>query len=175
VEQIEREARVLSSHQMRQLQCDQYAHDSRNHSDIWSLHKTQRLKHYGLHFAKYVGRIARGTAEPKHLLRTLTDTFLINLSAANTLHQDLSAEVFPHQSFGPRPEILRDLAEPVGRFADACEKIDHLEEFVRIAQSANHDITAWVLWVADDRNVDLIKFTADRRRELAARLFYIAD
>ena len=38
----------------------QYRHDKRNHFDILSRHKIDRLKHYGLHFAKYTGRLARG-------------------------------------------------------------------------------------------------------------------
>ena len=40
------------------LQREQYRHDQRNHSDIACLAKSERLKHYGLHFAKYVGRLA---------------------------------------------------------------------------------------------------------------------
>ena len=47
------------------MQKEQYRHDMRNHSEILCLHKTERLKHYGLHFAKYVGRLARESAEPK--------------------------------------------------------------------------------------------------------------
>jgi hypothetical protein len=73
------------------LQCEQHSHDMRNHFDIISLHKTDRLKHYGLHFAKYVGRLAREAAEAKPVERTLVDALLVSLSAANTLHQDLGA------------------------------------------------------------------------------------
>lgn len=72
------------------LQREQYAHDKRNHSDILTLSKNDRLKHYGLHFAKYVGRLARGNDEPKSIERTIVDTCLVCLSAANTLHQKLS-------------------------------------------------------------------------------------
>src|SRR5882757_6800749 len=104
------EVRMLLSHQLRQLQQDQHTHDRRNHSDIWSLHKAERLKHYGLHFSKYVGRLARGAAEPKSVTRTITDTFLINLSAANTLCQDLGPEVFSVQPFGPQVDDLRPFA-----------------------------------------------------------------
>src|SRR5712691_13401557 len=83
---------LISSDDFTRLQSEQYAHDMRNHFDIISLHKTDRLKHYGLHFAKYVGRLARESAEMKPVERTLVDTLLVSLSAANTLHQDLSKE-----------------------------------------------------------------------------------
>jgi hypothetical protein len=48
-----------------ELQREQFRHDRRNHFDILSLHKNDRLKHYGLHYCKYVGRLARGVDEPK--------------------------------------------------------------------------------------------------------------
>ncbi len=79
------------------FQRQQYKHDHRNHTDILSLSKTDRLKHYGLHFAKYVGRLARGIDEPKSVERTVVDTFLVCLSAANTLHQKLGAECLASQ------------------------------------------------------------------------------
>jgi hypothetical protein len=156
------------------LQREQYNHDRRNHSDILSLPKTDRLKHYGLHFAKYVGRLARGVDETKSVERTIVDTFLVGLSAANALHQDLSAVVF-----SPLPSSQVDpvytLAEAAGRFADACEKIDHLEEFLSIAQKANLDLLKCTVTFAVDRKMDLEPAVELRRKELAARQFYIAD
>src|SRR5437868_2156427 len=83
---------MISPSDMANLQRAQYAHDMRNHFDILSLHKNDRLKHYGLHFAKYVGRLARETDEPKPTERTVLDAILVSLSTANTLHQDLSKE-----------------------------------------------------------------------------------
>ena len=171
----EGEATLLSSQELRQLQRDQHSHDMRNHFDILSLHKADRIKHYGLHFAKYVGRLARESAEPKPVSRTLTDAFLVNLSAANTLVQDLGAAEFDTHAFGPQIDGLRILADATGRFADACEKIDHLEEFVSIAKTANLDIAKWLLCTADERGVNLMRCVAERRKELAERHFYIAD
>jgi hypothetical protein len=75
---------MLSSNDIVRLQREQFQHDKRNHFDILHLSKTERLKHYGLHYCKYVGRLARGNKEPKSIEQTLTDTFLIVLSAANT-------------------------------------------------------------------------------------------
>jgi hypothetical protein len=121
------------------LQREQYAHDQRNHSDILHLSKTDRLKHYGLHFAKYVGRLARGVDEAKSVERTVVDTFLVSLSAANTLHQELNCIKWSDRASGKQVDPVYLLADVAGRFADACEKIDHMEEFVPIARQANAD------------------------------------
>ncbi len=164
---------MISSHEMANLQRAQYAHDMRNHFDILSLHKNDRLKHYGLHFAKYVGRLARDLDEPKPTERTIVDAALVCLSAANTLHQDLSKEVLSTGSVTTQIDPLRTFADAAGRFADACEKIDHLEEFVPIAKRANHDIVIWLLQQAQTRKVELVTEIERRRTELAARHFYI--
>ena len=169
------EVGMFSLSQMRQLQRDQYDHDRRNHSDIWSLHRIERLRHYGLHFAKYVGRIARGKVDPKPVDRTLTDAFLISLSAANTLHQDFSTEALVSDQFAIEGDPLRVFAEAVGRFADACEKHDHLEEFNKLVRTANCDIARWVIAMADEYHLDLVQNAASRRKELAGKMFYIAD
>jgi len=135
---------MLSPTDLGRLQREQHAHDMRNHFDIMSLHKAERLKHYGLHYAKYVGRLARESTETKPVERTLVDTLLIGLSTANTVHQDLSKEQFDATSHrSPQLDPLRTFADAAGRFADACEKIDHLEEFLPMAKVANHDIVKW--------------------------------
>jgi len=90
-------AEMFSDADMLRLQQDQHRHDQRNHTDILHLSKSDRLKHYGLHFAKYVGRLARGSAEPIPYERTLVDTVLVSLSAANTLHQLACCRFFGHQ------------------------------------------------------------------------------
>ena len=73
-------------------QKEQYKHDQRNHADIQHLSKVDRLKHYGLHYAKYVGRMLR-RGESKSLATTSIDSLLVSLSAANTLHQRLSVDI----------------------------------------------------------------------------------
>jgi hypothetical protein len=164
---------MISPHELASLQRTQYAHDMRNHFDILALHKNDRLKHYGLHFAKYVGRFARGSDEPKPIERTLVDAILVSLSTANTLHQDLSKENFGTESASRQVDPLRGLADASGRLADACEKIDHMEEFLSIARKANRDIMAWLICEAKERNIPLVAEIERRRRELADRHFYI--
>jgi hypothetical protein len=164
---------MISPAEIAELQRAQYAHDMRNHFDILSLHKNDRLKHYGLHFAKYAGRLARGPDEAKPIERTLVDAFLVTLSAANTLHQDLSKELVAKRT-SKQIDPLRTLIDASGRFADACEKIDHVEEFIPIAREANRDILAWLLRAAEEKNLKLIVEVERRRKELAKRHFYIA-
>ncbi len=164
---------TLTSADLIRLQQEQFRHDQRNHSDIWCLAKPDRLKHYGLHFAKYVGRVARGADESKSVERTIVDTALVCLSAANVLHQHLQHK--DPERLSSQIDPLRNFANAAGRFADACEKIDHLEEFLTIARSANDEVLSWVVTAASERQFDLEEGIRQRRKELAARQFYIAD
>jgi hypothetical protein len=164
---------MISPLEIANLQRTQYAHDMRNHFDILSLHKTDRLKHYGLHFAKYAGRLARGSDEPKPVERTLVDAILVSLSTANTLHQDLSKESLNTVSASRQVDPLRAFADASGRLADACEKIDHMEEFLPLARKANRDIMAWLMCEVKERKMSLLAEVERRRKELADRHFYI--
>ena len=154
------------------FQQDQFQHDQRNHSDIICLHKNERLKHYGLHFAKYAGRIARGDTEPKDHLSTVVDCALVCLSAANTLHQSLMP---PDIGIGNEGTQLALIADAAGRFCDACEKIDHMEHFIDIAKDANADIFGWVVIQSQMRQYNLEEKMSERRLQLRARQFFIKD
>lgn len=163
----------LTTAELGTMQRDQHRHDMRNHFDILSLHKTERLKHYGLHYCKYAGRIARGVDEEKSYERTLVDTFLVMLSAANTMHQHLSEVEFVDRNQHDQIDPLRPFVDAAGRFADACEKIDHLEDFAGIAKLANADIAEWLIDEFEAKNVDPLTALNERRAELAARQFFI--
>ena len=165
---------MLSGGELLRCQREQHHHDKRNHADILGLPKPDRLKHYGLHFAKYAGRLARGQDEPKSIDRTIVDTFLVSLSAANTLHQNLSEANITVSSNSQFDPVYR-LVDAAGRFADACEKIDHLEEFMTIARQANIDVLKWVIEYSDERELELEPAVHARRKELAARQFYVTD
>jgi hypothetical protein len=166
---------MLSTNELPRLQREQFRHDQRNHLDILCMPKPDRLKHYGLHFAKYVGRLARGSAEPKPQKQTLVDALLISLSAANTLHQDLASIGGETTRRPDQIDPLWMFADAAGRFADACEKLDHLEESVALARNANIDILHWLITTADELQFDLVAALCERRKELAARQFYITD
>jgi hypothetical protein len=125
------------------------------------------LKHYGLHFAKYAGRLARGKTECKSRSQTLTDAFLVALSAANALNQALPD--IEHGSPGGEPPSDLAFTDQAGRFADACEKIDHLEEFRSIALDANAALVEWIMRSAVTAGLDLDALVEERRRQLARR------
>jgi hypothetical protein len=167
--------KIISADDLSRLQREQYRHDQRNHSDVICLAKPDRLKHYGLHFAKYVGRLARGDVEIHGIDRTITDTALICLSAANTLHQRLEQCIIGKSSAQAQSDQLRVFADAAGRFADACEKMDHLEEFISIARAANEDVLNWIVQAAEGRGLNLQAAIQKRRIELADRQFYVSD
>lgn len=164
---------MLDASTLMRLQAEQFRHDQRNHSDIICLAKVDRLKHYGLHYAKYVGRLFR-LNEAITVQRTVTDTALVCLSAANTLHQRIDQHDYKSQVLD-RSELLARFADASGRFADACEKIDHLENFLDQAKTANIDVMDWVVQQAAVLQLDLVSVIGTRRRELADRAFFIKD
>jgi hypothetical protein len=167
------EGQMLVADALLRLQQEQFRHDQRNHSDIHCLPKSDRLKHYGLHFAKYVGRLARGSAEEKAMARTIVDAMLVSLSAANTLHHRLH-HVGAARDLPVQVDPLRPFADAVGRFADACEKFDHAEEYGPMAREAVDDIVHWLITTARDREITLLTAIQQRRKELAERAFFIA-
>jgi hypothetical protein len=144
----------------------QYKHDIQHHFDVISMSRSDRIKHYGLHFAKYAGRLARKEREVKTREQTIVDAMLVSLSAANALNQKLSL-----QATTTSVDDL-EFTDFAGRFADACEKIDHLEDFRIIALEANSDISGWLVSAALLFQMDLDRGLAERRAQLASRAVY---
>lgn len=144
----------------------QYQHDIKNHFDVISLGRVDRLKHYGLHFAKYAGRFARGSAELKARPETIVDAALVCLSAANALNQELKL----NDNGNPATDL--EFTDAAGRFADACEKIDHLEDFRALAIAANQDIADWILAASRKERIEIANLLADRRAQLGTRAVY---
>lgn len=165
----------LSPARVLQMQKDQFKHDRRNHCDIQSLHKGERLKHYGLHFCKYAGRMARGNDEPKPFARTIVDATLVCLSAANTLSLHLDRVPLAKSEQATQLDPLIVFTDAAGRFGDACEKFDHLEDFVSQARVANSDIFSWLRSVIELHYIDIHEEIQIRRTELAQRAFYAQD
>ena len=148
----------------------QFSHDATNHQDIHCLSRADRLKHYGLHFAKYCGRLARDGFE-EGADKTLADWFLVALSASNALQDRLHDLPRPNGTASFR-EAFVNLCDASGRFCDACEKTDHLEEFRELAVAANRDIVRLLVGVAEARGRSIADLLRDRRKELAERAFY---
>jgi hypothetical protein len=159
---------TYSKDQILNWQRDQYEHDMKYHFDILSLNRSDRLKHYALHFAKYAGRVARGDEEQKSLVDTVTDALLVSLSTANAIHQKLGYS--PEKS---NKTFFIRLTDATGRIGDAAEKIDHLEPFLEIAKRGNQDIFDALLDFGMTKALDADLLLNDRRKELRTRQFFI--
>jgi len=147
----------------------QQKHDIENHFDIVSSTRIDRVKHYALHYAKYVGRMFREN-ESKHITQTLTDSLLVSLSAANALNQSLWIEPnlgLDHESFDA--QIYADYS---GIFADSAEKIDHMESFLEAMKGSNYRLF-WLAFQALQRSdVDPVNQINKRRIEISKRAVY---
>ncbi|RMC62457.1 hypothetical protein EBB04_33040 [Sinorhizobium meliloti] len=65
------------------------------------------------------------------------------MSAANALNQALPETDGSRNANTPPSDLV--FTDHAGRFADACEKIDHLEDFRAIALDANEGLLQWIL------------------------------
>jgi hypothetical protein len=101
--------------------------------------------------------------------------FLVSLSAANTLHQDLASFEMNAKCSSDQIDPFRVFADAAGRFADACEKLDHLEDCYTLARTANLDILCWLISAVGEQHFDIVSELNERRKELSARQFYVSD
>jgi hypothetical protein len=132
------------------LQVAQLRHDEKYHREIARMPTQARITHMALHFCKYVGQLATGLhSDDKSLIKkTMTDTFVIGLSSANTLNLHLATVLPEAESSDSLSALCRRLLEKneisgklgngwllytyaiaAGRMARSCEKLDHLEAF----------------------------------------------
>ena len=136
------------------LQHAQRVHDERYHREVFNLSSPERVKHYCLHLAKYVGRFARNTGSDDELLETLrstlTDAMIISLALSDILNIDIDEQL--EREFGKRfkpgfegwasviddsgkkmelPEIreyaLKGCAEATGTLCRVAESFDRIE------------------------------------------------
>jgi phage tail tape-measure protein len=94
-----------------------------------------RLKRRALGICGQVGRLASLTTMPD---ATVAIIFSQAVSAANIIRLDLS-KVDLSGGVG----AFERLADAAGRFADACEKLDHVEDGAMLARDAIADIVRW--------------------------------
>lgn len=148
----------------------QFEHDELHHHDIFCLSRADRLKHYGLHFAKYCGRLSRDHSE-EVLRKTLSDWQLVSLSASLALSDNLSLGSISF-SEASNDDFLFRAVDASGRFCDACEKIDHAEPFLDMAKFSNREILFLLSSMAAQKSMSLEELVTDRRKQLRQRAFY---
>lgn len=136
-----------------ELQRRQEEHDRGHHRDIYSLAYPERMTHYVLHFSKYVGRLSNMNPDANgfedNLQKTLADSLIVALAAANTLNLDLDdqlQDMFMIEAEGvqswaeqlnatedemsleeTRQWLFKRMAMPTGRMSNALESLDHME------------------------------------------------
>lgn len=117
----------------------QEVHDQQYHQDVDHFPLIKQLNHLVLHYCKYAGKameaVVRKNMSQDYLTPLLTDTTIISLSAANTLHLSLDQKVAqPLLIYTPKSirqvyEIfVPGIAIPTGKMAKALESLDYQEE-----------------------------------------------
>ena len=165
------------------LQRSQQEHDQANHGDIFTLHAFEKLKHFHVHFSKYVGRMAgvnlNTLAGMNQIWPTVVDTALICLSAANCLKIKLDELVPPEvgdelTSTQTAQHLFTQLAVATGHIAKAIDGHDHMESVnVRTqCQPALVQIMCAVLVHARNTDTDLVAAVEARRQEIRRKKLY---
>jgi hypothetical protein len=151
--------KLLSS--LVQLQREQLCHDQLAHPDILHLMPPAKLLHFTLHFAKYVGAIARAHRlnDSASERRALTDSFVIALASANALKANLqlcmSSIEIGTKEIGK--VFVSRYVELVGVLAKANEARDHYEDHPshQVSVRAVTDLVTLIIQYAELINFDL--------------------
>jgi hypothetical protein len=172
----------------------QRQHDERAHRDVYYLSYPRRLTHLTLHLSKYAARLGVPAVNPSVLSRTLVDTFIIALSAAELLRLDIAGSlrakgIEPDRcssimevgnqlaSHYPMSEAVidwcfRQLATQAGHIAKALESLDHLEalEYRAMMERSVNEVLAMSLVAAARLKLDLAELVPKRWAEFEARM-----
>lgn len=176
------------------LQKRQQKHDQGHHQDIFTLPYPERMNHYVLHFSKYVGRLSHDYANEdvreEQVEKTIADSFIVGLAAANTLNLDMQNEL--EAKFGPKADVVSEwvvelnptdeikdseelqdwlfthMATPTGRMSNAMESLDHMEPVnVReILEEDTVEIISHLLIAAGNLTTDLEILLDERWTEI---------
>ncbi|MEZ5947035.1 MAG: hypothetical protein R3C04_09350 [Hyphomonas sp.] len=128
------------------IQKQQLHHDENYHREIARLPMPHRLQHMALHISKYFARLVAGELDDQARLRLWTDAFIISVSTCNILNRKLEDIWGVNSSSMSASELagwidrafsaddlpsgrIRRFAECTEQMANACEKMDHIEEF----------------------------------------------
>ncbi|NHN60054.1 MULTISPECIES: hypothetical protein [Halorussus] len=180
----------MSNTTLLDLQKRQQEHDKEHHRDIFTLPYPDRMNHYVHHFSKYVGRMSRDYSDDdmriEQIEKTLADSFIVGLAAANTLNLDLQSEL--EEMFGleadgvaewgealnPSDEVMDSeelkewlftrMASPAGRMANAMESLDHMEPMNtrEVLEEETVETVSNLLIAAENLGTDLEQILSDR-------------
>ena len=180
---------------LKELQIAQRTHDQQFHRDVFHLASPERVKHYCLHFAKYVGRIVRETGDEEELKATLQvtliDAMIISLAFSDVLNVDLDEAL--EATFGKRakpgldgwvslidtakkPMDLSEVrayafekgATATGELCKVAESLDHIES-LDPRSLLTEGLIAWlalILVSANHLHIDLVASVETRWKEI---------
>jgi hypothetical protein len=177
------------------LQWAQLRHDEAYHKDVVIMPLAERIKHMALHNAKYTAYLfdAIDEVDQSKLTKTLTDAFVIVLATANTLNQDIGADLGADADASPSFQslgaslaesigrndaddywLVRSFARHTGRLAKVCESWDHLENilFRDEMKRCNLELLKVILAEASDRRLDLAESYKSRMRQVEQRSIF---
>lgn len=185
---------MSARNQLLALQWAQLKHDETYHKDVVIMSLAERIKHMALHNTKYTGHFfeAVDAADDERIAKTLTDAFIIALASANTLNQDLGAELdlagepdslrvagdrlsetLPRDAIDPL-WIVRQFAKHNGQLAKICESWDHLEPvpFREGMKACNLALLKVVLAECAGRGLDIPRAYKERIRIVETRSIF---
>ena len=112
-----------------QLSVYQMAHDMTFHPDIYFKSNPDKMSHYALHFAKYMGRVWDPQIHP--ITKTMTDTLSILLGVAYALKIDLGQVIYKPVPTASFREIYTKAAGQVcgAYLALIGDRVDHFDTF----------------------------------------------
>lgn len=177
------------------LQWSQLKHDETYHKEVVIMPLAERVKHMALHNAKYTGyffdAVERG--DEMRTEQVLTDAFIITLATANTLNQDLGAELgviaeavdslsvlganlarSVGRSDADRHWLVREFARGNGVLAKACESWDHMEDmpFRPLMRDSNTALLKVLLAETASRKIDLASRYTARIQQVETRSIF---
>lgn len=159
------EAEVAQGHLEHQMA--QHAYDVTRGADVWNRPKLDRARHYGLRLSAIVGRMA-AAADDESNLRMMGEAYAVALSSANMLGIDLARETANDVPRNDTVPVFLRLADEAGCYADAVEKIDHLEDFFTRMRNANAGIVRALVEAATKMGADLGRLAQAARESEAA-------
>lgn len=186
---------MTAAKSLRDYQLAQRNHDIAFHRDVFYRSSSDRLRHYCLHFAKYVGRLARAPPEGEELAKvlkaTVVDATIICLALSDVLNVDLDEQL--EGAFGKpaKPgaggwasiidvsrsemgiEKLREFAlhrggEATGDLCKVAESLDHIEA-LDPRTALTEGLIAWlslVIVCSQHLKIDLFGEVEARWREI---------
>jgi hypothetical protein len=186
--------RLTLQEQLLALQWTQLKHDEVYHKEIVLLPVSERMKHFALHIAKYLGYLAEAseTHDEQRFEHTLVDAFIISIASANAIGCDLGetlacprggntddnlkglgcrlADGLGYRECDPT-WLIKQFARIGGRLAKACESLDHLEAypFREEMRASVIDLVKLVMAEASLRNFDLAARSRNRLEGVESR------